>query len=93
MTMKDVGVVMAHRGWADGSSWARVITGLAAHGIKAVAAPLPLTDLADDVAALNRSIERMPGPVVLAAHAYAGTRGHTRSSGSRALSVSRRWST
>ena len=46
---------MAHGGWADGSSWARVITGLAAHGIKAVAAPLPLTDLADDVAALNRT--------------------------------------
>jgi pimeloyl-ACP methyl ester carboxylesterase len=34
--------------------------------------PLPLTSLSDDVAALNRSIERMPGPVVLAAHAYAG---------------------
>jgi pimeloyl-ACP methyl ester carboxylesterase len=69
--MKDVSVVMAHGGWADGSSWSRVITGLAAHGIKA-AAPLPLTDLADDVEALNRSIERMPGPIVLAAHAYAG---------------------
>jgi len=70
--MTDVSVVLAHGGWADGSSWARVITGLASHGIKAIAAPLPLTDLADDVAALNRSIERMPGPVVLAAHAYAG---------------------
>jgi pimeloyl-ACP methyl ester carboxylesterase len=70
--MKDVTVVMAHGGWADGSSWARVITGLAAHGIKSVAAPLPLTDLADDVAALNRGIERVEGPVVLAAHAYAG---------------------
>ena len=70
--MKDVSVVMAHGGWADGTSWARVITGLAAHGVKASAAPLPLTSLADDVAALNRSIERMPGPVVLAAHAYAG---------------------
>ncbi len=72
MATSDVSVVLAHGGWADGSSWARVITGLAAHGIKSVAAPLPLTDLADDVAALNRSIERMPGPVVLAAHAYAG---------------------
>ena len=72
MAMKDVSVVMAHGGWADGTSWARVITGLAAHGVKASAAPLPLTSLADDVAALNRSIERMPGPVVLAAHAYAG---------------------
>ncbi|MFZ0608062.1 MAG: alpha/beta hydrolase [Methylovirgula sp.] len=72
MAVKDVSVVLAHGGWADGSSWARVITGLAAHGIKAVAAPLPLTDLADDVAALNRTIERVPGLVVLAAHAYAG---------------------
>ena len=70
--MNDVSVVLAHGGWADGSSWARVITGLAPHGIKAVAAPLPLTELADDVEALNRSIERVPGPVVLAAHAYAG---------------------
>jgi pimeloyl-ACP methyl ester carboxylesterase len=70
--MKNVSVVLAHGGWADGSSWARVIIGLAAHGIKAVAAPLPLTDLADDVAALNRTIERVPGPIVLAAHAYAG---------------------
>jgi pimeloyl-ACP methyl ester carboxylesterase len=70
--VNDVNVVLAHGGWADGSSWARVITGLAAHGVKASAAPLPLTSLADDVVALNRSIERMPGPVVLAAHAYAG---------------------
>ena len=72
MEMKDVSVVMAHGGWADGSSWARVITGLAARGVKSFAAPLPLTDLADDVAALNRSIERASGPVVLVAHAYAG---------------------
>ncbi|MGC1778522.1 MAG: alpha/beta hydrolase [Xanthobacteraceae bacterium] len=72
MAVKDVSVVLAHGGWADGSSWARVITGLAARGIKAVAAPLPLIDLADDVAALNRTIERVPGLVVLASHAYAG---------------------
>jgi pimeloyl-ACP methyl ester carboxylesterase len=72
MATKDVSVVLVHGAWADGSSWARVITGLAAHGVKASAAPLPMTSLADDVAALNRSIERMPGPVLLAAHAYAG---------------------
>jgi pimeloyl-ACP methyl ester carboxylesterase len=72
MAVQDVTVVMAHGGWADGSSWARVITGLSARGIKSIAAPLPLTDLADDVAALNRTIDRVGGPVVLAAHAYAG---------------------
>ena len=70
--MTDVTVVMAHGGWADGLSWGRVIRGLAAQGVKAVAAALPLTDLADDVAALNRSLARVTGPVVLAAHAYAG---------------------
>ena len=37
-----------------------------------VAAPLPLTSLADDVAALNRSLDRTEGPIVLAGHAYAG---------------------
>src|ERR1700757_2595309 len=72
MAVNDVSVVMAHGAWADGSSWARVITGLAALGVKATAAALPLTSLADDVAALDRSIERMSGPVILVGHAYAG---------------------
>jgi pimeloyl-ACP methyl ester carboxylesterase len=40
--------------------------------VKAVAAPLPLTSLADDVAALNRSLDRTEGPIVVAGHAYAG---------------------
>jgi pimeloyl-ACP methyl ester carboxylesterase len=72
MAIENVSVVLAHGAWADGSSWARVISALDAHGTKVAAAPLPLTSLSDDVAALNRSIERMPGPVVLAGHAYAG---------------------
>jgi pimeloyl-ACP methyl ester carboxylesterase len=49
-----------------------VIAPLAADGVKVVAAPLPLTSLADDVAALNRTLERTTRPVVLAGHAYAG---------------------
>jgi len=65
-------VVLAHGAWADGSSWSRVIAALRAAGVGAVAAPLPLTSLADDVAALDRSLERIDGPVVLAGHAYAG---------------------
>jgi pimeloyl-ACP methyl ester carboxylesterase len=72
MVTKDVSVVLAHGAWADGSSWARVISGLSADGVKVSAAPLPLTSLADDVAALNRSLERTEGPIVLAGHAYAG---------------------
>ena len=72
MAMKDVSVVLAHGAWADGSSWGRVITALQAEAIKVSAAPLPLTSLADDVAALNRSLDRTEGPIVLAGHAYAG---------------------
>jgi pimeloyl-ACP methyl ester carboxylesterase len=72
MPDKDVKVVLAHGAWADGSSWNKVIGLLREKGIKAVAAPLPLTSLADDVAALDRTLERIEGPVVLAGHAYAG---------------------
>jgi pimeloyl-ACP methyl ester carboxylesterase len=70
--MKDVSVVLAHGAWADGSSWARVITALAAEGVDVTAAPLPLTSLADDVAALSRSLDRTKGSIVLVGHAYAG---------------------
>jgi pimeloyl-ACP methyl ester carboxylesterase len=67
-----VSVVLVHGAWADGSSWSKVIGPLKAAGMKVVAAPLPLTSLADDIAALGRALERLDGPVVLAGHAYAG---------------------
>jgi pimeloyl-ACP methyl ester carboxylesterase len=72
MTTNDVSVVLAHGAWADGSSWAGVIAALKAEAVNVSAAPLPLTSLADDVAALNRSLDRTKGPIVLAGHAYAG---------------------
>jgi len=72
MAAGNVNVVLAHGAWADGSSWARVIAALKAQGANVVAAPLPLTSLADDVAALERTIGRVEGRVVLAGHAYAG---------------------
>jgi pimeloyl-ACP methyl ester carboxylesterase len=70
--MADVSVVLTHGAWADGSSWARVIAALNAEAVKVYAAPLPLTSLTADVAALNRSLDRTEGPIVLAGHAYAG---------------------
>jgi pimeloyl-ACP methyl ester carboxylesterase len=72
MSLNDVSVVLAHGAWADGSSWAKVIGRLAAEGVKAVAAPLPLTSFRDDVEAVDRALERVAGPVVLVGHAYAG---------------------
>jgi pimeloyl-ACP methyl ester carboxylesterase len=65
-------VIVVHGAWADGSSWQAIIGPLEACGLNVVAAPLPLTSLSDDAAALNRTIVRTKGPVILAAHAYAG---------------------
>ena len=65
-------VVLVHGAWADGSSWSRVITGLDQAGIAVIAAPIPLTSLGDDVDALDRTIDRVDGPVVVVGHAYAG---------------------
>jgi pimeloyl-ACP methyl ester carboxylesterase len=65
-------VVVIHGAWADGSSWEPVIRRLQAAGLNVVAAPIPLTSLNDDAAALRRTIARTEGPVVVAGHAYAG---------------------
>ena len=86
MTRKDVTVVLVHGAWADGSSWRDVMAPLRGAGVNVVAAPLPLTSLQDDVAALERTLERVDGPVVLAGHAYAGAViGEARSEKVRAL--------
>lgn len=65
-------VVLVHGAWADGSCWHNVILPLRRKGLKVTCAPIPLTSLADDVAALQRVVERATGPVILAGHAYAG---------------------
>jgi pimeloyl-ACP methyl ester carboxylesterase len=72
MSAGDTSVVLAHGAWADGSSWAKVIGALVAAGHKTWAAPLPLTSFDADVGALERTLERAPGSIVLVAHAYAG---------------------
>jgi pimeloyl-ACP methyl ester carboxylesterase len=40
--------------------------------LNVIAAPIPLTSLSDDAAALKRTIARTQGPIILAGHAYAG---------------------
>lgn len=72
MRTSNVSVVLAHGAWADGSSWAKVIGPLVAAGHQVLAAPLPLTTFDADVAAVERTLERAAGPIVLVAHAYAG---------------------
>jgi pimeloyl-ACP methyl ester carboxylesterase len=65
-------VVLVHGAWADGSGWQNVILPLRNEGLKVTCAPIPLTSLTEDIAALDRVIERTGGPILLAGHAYAG---------------------
>ena len=65
-------VVVVHGAWADGSSWKDVILGLEGQGLRVIAAPILLTSLGDDTAALKRSMARSQGPLILGAHAHAG---------------------
>jgi pimeloyl-ACP methyl ester carboxylesterase len=65
-------IVLVHGAWADGSCWSNIILSLRQEGLKVTCAPIPLTSLAEDIAALQRVVERTSGPVLLAGHAYAG---------------------
>ena len=60
-------VVLVHGAWADGSSWNDIIGPLLSKGLNVLAAPIPLTSLSDDAAALDRALEHTHGPVVLVA--------------------------
>jgi len=72
MSAQNATVVLVHGAWADGSCWQNVILPLRGLGVDVLCAPIPLTSLTDDIAALSRTLERTSGPVVLVGHAYAG---------------------
>jgi len=65
-------VVLVHGAWADGSCWQNIILPLQQQGLNVTCAPIPLTSLTDDIAALQRALERTAGPVLLTGHAYGG---------------------
>ena len=65
-------IVLVHGAFADGSSWAKVITILQAKGYHVTAVQNPLTSLADDVAATQRALAQQDGPVILVGHSWAG---------------------
>jgi hypothetical protein len=60
---ENAAVIVVHGAWADGSSWPAIVRPFEERGLKVIAAPIPLTSLSDDSAALRRTI---------AGHAYAG---------------------
>ncbi|WP_133647782.1 alpha/beta hydrolase [Paraburkholderia flava] len=70
--LKGKNIVLVHGAFADGSSWAKVVPILEAHGAHVVAVQNPLSSLQDDVAATKRAIDAQDGPVVLVGHSWAG---------------------
>ncbi len=70
--LQNATVILVHGAWADSSCWREIILPLQRKGLNVTCAPIPLTSLTDDIAALQRVIERTTGPVVLAGHAYGG---------------------
>ena len=65
-------IVLVHAAWADGSCWSNIIAPLERHGLQVMCAPIPLTSLSNDAAALTYALDRTTGPVVLVGHAYSG---------------------
>jgi pimeloyl-ACP methyl ester carboxylesterase len=65
-------IVLVHAAWADGSCWSNIILPLEQRGLKVICAPIPLTSLSNDAAALSWTLERTSGPVILVGHAYSG---------------------
>jgi pimeloyl-ACP methyl ester carboxylesterase len=65
-------IVLVHGAFADGSGWMAVAEILRRDGFKVGVAQPPETSLEDDVAATNRTIDSMGGPVVLVGHSYGG---------------------
>lgn len=65
-------IVLVHGAWADGGGWQDVYRLLRARGYAVSIAQIPLTSLADDVAATRRVLARQDGPVLLVGHSYGG---------------------
>lgn len=66
-------VVIVHGAFADGSDWAKVVPLIQAEGVAVTVVQNPLTSLADDVAATQRTLANQPGKVVLVGHSWGGT--------------------
>src|SRR6201996_9083761 len=79
-------VVLFHGAWAAPASWKKVSDMIRSKSIKTVTPRLPLSSLAEDVAALDEALASIDGPAVLVGHAYGGAViGATRSEKVKAL--------
>lgn len=65
-------IVLVHGAFEDASIWNKVIARLQRDGYPVVAFANPLLGVAVDAAYLRSVIDRIQGPVILAAHSYGG---------------------
>lgn len=65
-------IVLGRGARADGSSWNKVVPLLLAKDKPVIAVQIPLTSLANDVAATKRIIADSEGPIVLVGHSWGG---------------------
>lgn len=65
-------IVLVHGAFVDGSSWNGVIERLQKKGYRVASVQIPLTSLADDLAATRRVLAQLSGPTVLVGHSWGG---------------------
>jgi pimeloyl-ACP methyl ester carboxylesterase len=65
-------IVLVHGAVSDGSVWSKVIPILTDAGHRVIAVQLPLHSLGDDIAIVERAVERIGGPAILVGHSYGG---------------------
>ncbi len=65
-------IVIVHGAFADASGWEAVYKILKKDGYNVTLVQNPLTSLEDDVAAVNRAVDKLDGPVILVGHSWGG---------------------
>lgn len=65
-------IVFAHGVWADGSCFNKVIPALLADGYDAISTQYGLDSYDEDVKAIERTFNRVKGPILLVGHSYGG---------------------
>lgn len=65
-------LILVHGFWADSSCYSGVIPVLQKAGYNVLAPQMPLTSIADDVAAVNRALNTLDGDCLLIGHSYGG---------------------
>ena len=65
-------VILVHGFWADSSCYSAIIPVLQRAGYNVLAPQMPLTSIADDVAAVKRTLDTIEGDCLLVGHSYGG---------------------